>query len=349
MQTKRIVLADDHAIVRAGIQKVIDEMPGLEVVGEVEDGPSLFATLKATRPDGLLVDLRMPDFEALNAIPAIRARYPAMKILVVSVFDDSFYVQRLLEAGVNGYHLKDQPLSDLKLAVQRVLAGERWISGPLIDKLIDKPTSPVPTPRLTPRQRDILHLLQEGLDNQTIALELNLSVKTVENHLTRLYRMLGVNSRLEAANYANQHMEILGVPGEQAAQMRSQKAYAGREMRILLVDDNARYLQQLQRVLGRICSEASLYAAYSAMTAIRIAQRVRPNIALIDVVLGDEDGIRCARRLKAVSPDTRIVMISAYPDREFRRLSIEAGAMAFLDKKDLDSRTLKQVIDDLIA
>ena len=347
METKRIVLADDHAIVRAGIQKVIDEIPGLEVVGEVEDGPSLFKILEKTHPDGLLVDLHMPDFDALNAIPAIHTRYPDMKILVISVFDDSFYVQRLMEAGINGYHLKDQPLSDLKLAVQRVLAGERWISGPLIDKLVNKPKSPTPAPRLTPRQRDILRLLHEGLDNQSIALELNLSVKTVENHLTRLYRLLGVNSRLEAANYANRHMDILGMPGELATQIRPHSGYAGREINILLVDDNVRYLQQLQRVLGRICPQANLFAAYSAVTAIRIAQSVHLNIALIDVVLGDEDGIRCARRLKAVSPDTRIIMISAYPDREFRRLSIEAGAMAFLDKKDLDSRTLKHVINDL--
>ncbi len=349
METKRIVLADDHAIVRAGIQKVIEELPGLEVVGEVEDGPSLFRILSETRPDGLLLDLEMPNFDPLEAIPIIRGEYPLMKILVVSVYDDVFYVQRLLEAGVSGYHLKDQPLSDLKLAVQRVLAGERWISSPLLTKLVDKPKPSPLTPRLTIRQRDILSLLQEGLDNQAIALELNLSVKTVENHLTRIYRLLGVNSRLEAVTYANQHMEVLEIRGKQATQSQPRGNLTKRGETILLVDDNDRYLQQLQRVLGKLCPEAGLYTADSTMTAIRVAQHVQPNIALVDVVLGDEDGIRCARRIKAISKKTRIIMISAYPDREFHRLSIEAGAVAFLDKKDLDSRTLKQVIDDVLT
>ncbi len=348
MGIKRVLLADDHAVVRAGIQKVIEDLPGVEVVGEVEDGPSLLRSLDATRPDCLVVDLQMPEFDPLNAIPEIREQHPSMRILVVSVYDDGYYVQKLLEAGVDGYHLKDQPLSDLKLAVQRVLEGERWISSPLISKLIDTP-KPAPTaPRLTVRQRDILRLLQEGLDNQAIALELNLSIKTVENHLTRLYKLLGVSSRLEAANYANRHMEILGISGEQAAQSQFGRVAPRHEVAILLVDDNFHYLQQLQRVLGRLCPKASLYTANSTMTAVRVAQRVHPNIAFIDVILGEEDGIRCARRVKAISRDTRIIMISAYPDREFRRLSIEAGAIAFLDKKDLDSRALKQVLDDAL-
>ncbi len=343
----RIVLADDHAVVRAGIQKVIEELPGLKVVDEVEDGASLLKSLQENRPDCLLVDLRMPNFDPLKTIPEIRKQYPATKILVVSVYDDEFYVKSLLEAGINGYHLKDQPLQDLKLAVQRVLAGERWISGPLISKLVNKPNPAPTTPKLTVRQRDILRCLQEGLDNQTIAMKLDLSIKTVENHLTRLYRLLGVNSRLEAANYANQHTEVLGIRGNQAAQARIQETHPRQGLAILLVDDNSRYLQQLQRVLGKLHPQANLYAVHDVSSAISIAENIKPDIAFIDVVLGDDDGIRCARRIKAISEETRIIMISAYPDREFHRLSIAAGAIAFLDKKDLDSRTLKQVIDDV--
>lgn len=116
--------------------------------------------------------------------------------------------------GVNGYHLKNQPLSDLRLAVQRVLAGEKWISSRLVDKLVsqDKEESP----RLTARQQDILRLLQQGYDNQTIAKKMSLSVKTVENHLTRLYRQLNVQSRLETVNYVMQHPEVLAVSGQEA-------------------------------------------------------------------------------------------------------------------------------------
>jgi DNA-binding NarL/FixJ family response regulator len=92
-----------------------------------------------------------------------------------------------------------------------------------------------------------------------------------------------------------------------------------------------------------------LYEAESIVTAVRIAQRILPQLVLVDVILGEEDGIRCARRIKAISPQSRIVTISAYPDREFHRMSLEAGAVPFLDKKDLDAVTLRQVIDDVIA
>lgn len=341
-------MADDHAIVRAGIRSVLEEIEGLQVIAEVDDGPSLVECLRTTLPDCILVDISMPQFNPLKTIPEIRAQFPAIKILVVSVYDDEFYVHELLQAGVNGYHLKDQPLSDLKLAVQRVLEGERWISGPLISKLVGGRPNTNP-PALTLRQRDILRLLKEGLDNQSIALEMNLSIKTVENHLTRMYRQLGVNSRLEAAKYVSQHPEVLGVAGHELAQQRPVESIQPHGVSILLVDDNHRYLQQLQRVLGKVQPHANLYQAESSSTAVRIAQRLQPQLALVDVVLGEEDGILCARRIKAVSGQSRIIMISAYPDREFHRLSIEAGAVAFLDKKDLDARTLRHLVEDLAA
>jgi DNA-binding NarL/FixJ family response regulator len=188
MSTLRILLADDHAIVRAGISNTLKELPDLEIVGEVGDGPSLFTALAQTRPNFLLIDVTMPDFDPIAAIREIRARYPTMKILVVSAHDDDVYVQGLLGAGVDGYHMKDQTLSDLRLAVQRVQAGERWISSRLVDKLISRAPASGRSPSLTARQREMLQLLQQGFDNQTIARRMGLSVKTVENHLTRLYR-----------------------------------------------------------------------------------------------------------------------------------------------------------------
>ena len=120
------------------------------------------------------------------------------------------------------------------------------------------------------------------------------------------------------------------------------------EVAILLVDDNKRYLHQLQRVLGKVVPQAALFEANDTNEATYLAQNIQPQLALVDVVLADEDGIRCARRIKAVSSKSRVIMISAYPDREFHRLSIEAGAVAFLDKKDLDARTLRQVVEDLL-
>jgi DNA-binding NarL/FixJ family response regulator len=350
MNVTRVLLADDHAIVRAGIRKMVEEIPGLEVVAEVGDGPQVMAALEKRPTDCLLIDVTMPDFEPVGAIRRIRARYPELKILVISAYDDDIYVQGLLSAGVNGYHLKDQPLNDLKLAVQRILAGERWLSSPLIDRLVGAPQSSGAWPALTSRQRDLLRLLQQGKDNQSIALETGLSVKTVENHLTRLYRQLNVQSRLEAVNYILRHPHVLGIMGAEAASAAASSASpAQKGLDILVVDDNTRYRSQLQRMIGRACPQATIYEAGNVTAAVRMAEQLKPLLILVDVVLGDEDGIGCARRIKAVAPQSRLILISAYPDREFHRLGLQAGAVAFLDKKDLDLPTLRQVIDDIIA
>ena len=209
MTLYRLLVADDHAVVRAGIINALKDLPDIRVEGEVGNGRDLFALLAELQPDLLLIDVTMPDFEPISAIAQIRGNYPDMKILVVSAYDDDVYVQGLLGIGVNGYHLKDQPLSDLRLAVTRVIEGERWISSSIVEKLLHFNEIPSPLDRLTERQLDLLRLLHRGYDNRSIALELSLSVKTVENHLTRLYRMIDVRSRLEAFNYIVQHPEIL--------------------------------------------------------------------------------------------------------------------------------------------
>jgi len=349
MRNDTILLADDHAVVRAGIRNALQDLPNLEVIGEVGDGPALMTALAERRPDCLLIDLTMPDFEPLLAIHQIRALYPQMKILVVSAYDDNIYVQELLRAGVDGYHLKDQSLNDLRLAVQRILGGEKWISSRLLDKLVSTSSSRPPGPSLTGRQRDILRLLQQGLDNQTIARQIGLSVKTVENHLTRLYRQLDVQSRLEAVNFVMQHPELLGLPGQSAALAQVETGTPPQCVTVLVVDDNARYRRQLRRMVGKACPQAIIYEAEDTREALQLTERLVPQLVLIDVVLGDEDGIRCTRRIKAQAPSSRVILISAYPDREFHRLGLAAGAVAFLDKKDLDTATLRQVVADVIV
>jgi DNA-binding NarL/FixJ family response regulator len=348
MTNTRIILADDHEVVRAGIRNMLLELPGIRIVAEVGDGASLLDEVKTLRPDVVLMDITMPDFDPITAVGQMQSLLPELKILVVTAYDDDVYVQGMLRAGVNGYHLKDQPLSDLKLAIQRILNGERWISSPLITRLVGA-SRPVTgsTNLLTARQRDLLRLLKNGLDNNGIAHEMGLSIKTVENHLTRLYKQLNVQSRLEAVSYINQHPEALGATGQERMQAQVD-ANPQKGTGILVVDDNPRYLRQLQRVIGKVCPKAVLYEAESIAMAVQLAQRVKPRLVLVDVVLGEEDGIRCARRIKAVSQQSRIVMISAYPDREFHRLSLEAGAVAFLDKKDLDAVTLRQVVEDVM-
>ncbi len=345
----KVLLADDHAIVRAGLRDALASLPGLEIVGEVGNGRELTLALETLAPDFLVVDVTMPEFEPVAAVRHIRSAYPALKILVVSAYDDQAYVVGLLSAGVDGYHLKDQPLSDLQLAVRRILAGERWISGPLVNRLIDQhPTAATSTTAmLTRRQRELLRLLTLGYDNRKMAQEMELSVKTVENHLTALYRAIGVASRLEALNYAVRHPEVLATLGHEVALAGPEARLAARLI-VLLVDDNARYRTQLGKLVGKGCPALSLYEAEDCAEAVRLAGRVHPHLAFIDVVLPEEDGIQCVRQIKAVSPATRLVLISAYPDREFRRLGLNAGAVAFLDKKDLDAAAVRQVVDDAL-
>lgn len=345
MSPARTLLADDHALIRAGLRDALSNLPGIEIVGEAGNGRDLFLALEQLQPDLLVMDVNMPDFEPVTAVHKIRASYPELKILVVTAYDDEAYVVGLLSAGVNGYHLKDQPLSDLQLAVHRVLNGGRWISDPLVNRLVDHHQTETASP-LTRRQRELLYLLTQGYNNNKIALVMDLSIKTVENHLTALYRAIGVESRLEANNYASRHPELLLIPEHEKVQGRMD-AHA-EMMAVLLVDDNARYRAQLGRLVGRISPSATLYEAEDGAEAARLAGQVKPRLAFIDVVLREEDGIQCARRVKAVSPSTRIVLISAYPDREFRRIGLNAGAVAFLDKKDIDAATVRQLVNDAL-
>ena len=348
MSPIRVLLADDHTVVRAGLRNALEILPDLEIVGEVGNGIELMNAVSQMSIDLLVMDVSMPDFEPISAVQQIRAKYPAIKILVVSAYNDESYVVGLLKAGANGYHLKDQPLADLQLAAQRVLSGERWITGSLIDRLLKRQgTAPLSnSPYLTRRQRELLRLISQGADNRNIAQALDLSVKTVENHLTALYRVLGVDSRLKALNYILRHPELLASTGQEMAELHPH--VKDQELVILIVDDNARYRQQLGRLVGKIYPSATLYEAENISEALSLGKQVQPQLAFIDVVLDDEDGIQCARKVKAVSPLTHIVVISAYPDREFRRQALSAGVVAFLDKKDLDMASLQQVVEDAL-
>jgi DNA-binding NarL/FixJ family response regulator len=205
-------------------------------------------------------------------------------------------------------------------------------------------------PNLSIRQRDILRLLNEGQDNRSIACELNLSIKTIENHLTRLYRQLGVQNRLAAVSFVHEHPELIAHSG-----LTTQKDLVDvqlpmdQQAAILVVDDNKRYRSQLRRMIGKVQPNAMIYEAGNMAEALHLVEKVVPWLSFVDVVLADEDGIVCTRRIKSKLPASRVVLISAYPDREFHRRGLEAGATAFLDKKDLDAATLRQIIQDAIG
>jgi DNA-binding NarL/FixJ family response regulator len=351
MPPVRVLLADDHVVVRAGLRNALEGLPNLEIAGEVGNGRELMDALPRIEPDLLILDANMPDFDPIAAVRRIKAQRPELKILVVSAHDNETYVVGLLNAGVDGYHMKDQPLADLQLATQRILSGERWISSSLVGRLAHAHHTPISAPGapwLTRRQRELLRLLTQGLDNRHIAQSLDLSVKTVENHLTALYRVLGVDSRLKALHYALRHPELLAVSGQEVLELEPRQQKSNYELTVLVVDDNTRYRQQLTHLIGKIRPTSILYEAGNISEAVKLGQQVHPQLAIIDVVLEDEDGIQCARQLRSVSPSTRMVVVSAYPDRGFRKQALSAGAVAFVDKKDLDTASLRQVIEDAL-
>jgi DNA-binding NarL/FixJ family response regulator len=350
MSAVKVLLADDHVVVRAGLRNALEGVPNLEVAGEVGNGRQLMDAIARIDPELLVLDANMPDFDPIVAVRRLKAERPNMKILIVSAYDDENYVVGLLNAGADGYHMKDQPLADLQLATQRVLGGDRWISSSLVSKLANQRAAPASSTAiwLTRRQRELLRLLTQGLDNRHIAQTLEISIKTVENHLTALYRVLGVDSRLKAVHYALRHPELLAISGQETLELEPLPKRNDPDLIVLVVDDNIRYRQQLTRLIGKICPTSILYEAGNISEAINLGQQIRPQLALIDVVLENEDGIQCARQMRNVSPSTRMVVISAYPDRGFRKQALSAGAVAFVDKKDLDTASLRQVIEDAL-
>jgi DNA-binding NarL/FixJ family response regulator len=230
------------------------------------------------------------------------------------------------------------------------LDGGRWISDPLVDQLVDpNATSKTSSPQisLTRRQRELLYFLTLGYNNQKIARVLNLSIKTVENHLTSLYRSIDAEGRLEASNFGNNHPDLLYTP-DQMENHTNPELNRVEELSVLLVDDNAHYRTQLGKLVRRACPTCSLFEAEDPTEAERIARQVKPDLAFIDVVLKDEDGIRCVKGIKTVSSDTRMILISAYPDWGFRQAGLRAGAVAFLDKKDIDASTVQEVVADIL-
>jgi len=347
MGKTKVLIADDHAIVRAGFRQLIEQMQNLTISGEISNGLEVIPYLEVHPVDLLLIDLTMPNFQPITVIKEIRTKFPDLKILVVSAYDDKFYVKGLLEFGVHGYHLKDESLNDLKLAIERVLGGERWISGSLINNLLQNNHKGFSIPELTNRQLDLLRNLQLGFENKRIAREMGISIKTVESHLTRLYRKLDVQSRLEAVNYANRYPQILGIDSSRVASQLKDKSIPDNALSILVLDDSTRYRKQLMNMIAKASPSARIYEADNINESVRLIERIDFQLAFIDVILRDEDGITCARRIHQIKPATRIILISAYPDREFHRQGLDSGASAFLDKKNLDLPTIKHVIDDI--
>jgi DNA-binding NarL/FixJ family response regulator len=197
VSTVRVLLVDDHHLVRKGIRVLLEKLPGIEIVGEGADGHEAMRLIAELHPDLALVNISMPGLNGLEVTVRAVKQYPRTRIIVLSMHADDEYVRRALRAGASGYLLKSADLRELELAVRAVGRGETWLSGGLSQKLLAglarvAPPRAGPLDMLTPRQREVLQLVAEGHSTKQIAVRLNLSPKTVETHRAQLMDRLGV-------------------------------------------------------------------------------------------------------------------------------------------------------------
>jgi DNA-binding NarL/FixJ family response regulator len=202
----RILLADDHALVRAGIRVLLESLEGVEVVGEASDGHETLRLIGEQHPDLALLDISMPGLNGLEATARAAKEYPRTRVIVLSMHADDEYVYRAFRAGAAGYLLKNADRRELELAVRAVARGEVWLSPAVSKKVIAAISGGKhledPVEVLTPRQREILQLVAEGHSTKEIAQRLDLSVKTVESHRSQLMERLGIHDVSGLVRYA---------------------------------------------------------------------------------------------------------------------------------------------------
>jgi DNA-binding NarL/FixJ family response regulator len=202
----RVALAEDHAMVRAGIARLLQDLPGVELVGVAEDGYEALAIVETQAPDVLLLDITMPRLSGLGVLSRVVADHPALRVIMLSMHDNEEYVGQALKAGASGYLLKDSDLAELSLAIRSVIRGGSYltpaVSRHVIRDFTHKVATESPFERLTPRQTEIVQLVAEGHRNSDIASILGMSIKTVETHRTQLMQRLGVHDVTGLVRYA---------------------------------------------------------------------------------------------------------------------------------------------------
>jgi NarL family two-component system response regulator LiaR len=205
----RVIIADDHAVVREGTRRLLEREPDLEVAGEAADGAQAVALVDRLRPDVVIMDISMPVMTGIEATRRIKESHPDTAVLILTGYDDDQYVFALLSAGAAGYLLKDVPSAEVVQAVRLVHAGEPVLHPAIARKVLARfaeesaPTDAAAAGRegaqpLTHREQEVLRLAACGLSNAEISARLYLSVRTVQVHLTHIFKKLGVGSRTEA-------------------------------------------------------------------------------------------------------------------------------------------------------
>ncbi len=200
----RVVLADDHSVVRRGLRQLLDAEGGFEVVAEAEDVPSTLRFVRGHRPDVLILDLNMPGGSSLEAVPQLRADSPDTQIVILTMQGEPAYARRALSSGALGYVLKDAADEELVEAVRRAAAGESYLN-PRLGALVASEPLPGPPDGLSDREVEVLRMVALGHTNHEIADQLYLSVRTVETHRAHIQQKLRLRARSDLVRYALEH------------------------------------------------------------------------------------------------------------------------------------------------
>ncbi|GAB1469539.1 response regulator transcription factor [Chloroflexota bacterium] len=207
----KILLCDDQAVIRDGMEMLLQLEKDFQIVGTAQDGYEAIELTEKKQPDIILMDLKMPGMNGIEATREIRKKYPSIKILVLTTYDDDEWVFDAIRAGASGYLLKDTPRQKIVEAIRGTMDGKSFVdpavAGKLLDQVSNNQTQPasILTDKLTERELDVLRLLAKGMNNTDIAGQLHLSEGTVRNHISAILEKLGVSDRTQAAVIAIQH------------------------------------------------------------------------------------------------------------------------------------------------
>ncbi|MDQ2889936.1 MAG: response regulator transcription factor [Gemmatimonadota bacterium] len=202
VQQITVLVADDHAVVRAGIRHILESMPGVSVVAEATDGPSALHIAREHRPDVVILDVSMPGGSGLSVLAELRRELPDTRIIMLSMHDDPEYVAESVRAGTNGYLLKDSAATDLRTAVRAVVSGQSFFSPQLDRAHVKAIERRFP---ITRRERQVLVRVAAGSTNKEIAADLGISHRTVETHRESITRKLGISSVAGQTRYVIEH------------------------------------------------------------------------------------------------------------------------------------------------
>ncbi len=200
--TIRVLIVDDHPVVRAGLVGILAGEPDLSVVGEAASADEAVTVARAVAPDVVLMDLRMPGGDGVTATAGVLAAVPSARVVVLTTYESDADILRAVEAGAAGYLLKDAARTDLVSAVRAAARGETVLAPSVATRLVDRMRRPQPADALSPRELEVLRLVARGLSNGEIAKELSISEATVKTHLLRTFGKLGVSDRTAAVTTA---------------------------------------------------------------------------------------------------------------------------------------------------